>query len=540
MARISTKEDDEPRSKGGFCTIANAGESLRPHESFPIGRMNGERTALDKRALRMRRPPFEISIRLDRSRDERLQRQIYDQIRTAILKGWLTSGSALPSTRTLAIELQCARNTVLGAFDQLLAEGYITGKHGAGTYVANILPEAPIATIKPTASSTEMSAALSQMAESIADLTPDRGERFTSFVPSVPEIGLFPFAIWAQLLAKNWSNPSLALARHLDARGWQPLREAITLYLRSSRMVECDSDQIFMTTGSQNSIDMVARLLLDPGDVVWVEDPCYPGVKAALTAAGGRLVPIALDRDGLSLDAVTSQTPRPRMIVVAPSHQYPIGCVMSLKRRLELLAFAETIDAVILEDDYDSEFRYTGEPLASMQGLDGGKRTIYVGTFSKTMFPAIRTGYIVVPKRFANRFAKARAGLDIQPSIVNQPALADFIDLGHFTSHVRRMRMIYMRRQNSLMEALEKHAVGILTATRQETGLHLIVMLDRDLNLTDREASARAARAGIIVPALSDYYDDQRSTNALLLGFAATAETAMEGRVLQLVKTLCE
>jgi GntR family transcriptional regulator/MocR family aminotransferase len=262
------------------------------------------------------------------------------------------------------------------------------------------------------------------------------------------------------------------------------------------------------------------------------------GTRAALKAAGVRIIPVALDGDGLSLASVPPETPRPRMIVVAPSHQYPIGCVMSLKRRLELLAFAEGNDAVILEDDYDSEFRYTGEPLASMQGLDGGKRTIYVGTFSKTMFPAIRTGFIVVPKRFAERFAKARAGLDIQPSIVNQPALADFINLGHFVAHIRRMRVIYMSRQQSLIDALEKHASGMLTAERQETGLHLIAKLDRELGLSDREASARAVQAGLIVPALSEYYDDKRQTDSLLLGFGATAERAMEGQVLQLVRAL--
>jgi GntR family transcriptional regulator/MocR family aminotransferase len=487
---------------------------------------------------RIRRVPFEVSIRLDRSQDTPLQRQIYDQIRTAILKGQLSSGSPLPSTRVLAVKLQCARNTVLGAFDQLLAEGYITGKHGAGTYVADVLPDVPLPKTGPGRSGVEMSATLSQMAESIADMLPSRGERFTSFVPSVPEIGFFPFSVWGQLLAANWSNPSQLLARHLDPRGWQPLREAITLYLRSSRMVECDSDQIVVTTGSQNSIDMVARLLLNPGDVVWIEDPCYPGIRAALIAAGIRVISVSLDRDGMNIGAVPPETPLPRMIVVAPSHQYPVGCVMSLKRRLELLAFADTIDAIVLEDDYDSEFRYTGDPLASMQGLDGGKRTIYVGTFSKTMFPAIRMGFIVLPKRFANRFAKARAGLDIQPSIVNQPALTDFINLGHFASHVRRMRMIYMSRQQRLVEALENHAGGILTATRQETGLHLIVTLDRELNLTDREASRNAESAGIVAPALSDYYAEHRNGNALLLGFGATAESAMESRVVQLVQSL--
>lgn len=404
--------------------------------------------------------------------------------------------------------------------------------------MADILPDAPPWAVSPIRSDPEAPALLSRMAESIADLIPDRGERFVSFVPSVPEIGMFPFGIWGQLLAKNWSSPSQAMVRHLDARGWQPLREAIASYLRSSRMVECDSSQVLVTTGSQNAIDMVARLLLDPSDVVWIEDPGYPGIKAALTAAGAQVFPIPVDRDGLAAGDVAAEVPRPRMIVVAPSHQYPLGCVMSLKRRLELLAFAESIDATILEDDYDSEFRYTGEPLASMQGLDGGRRTIYVGTFSKTMFPAIRTGYIVVPQRFADRFAKARAGLDIQPSIVNQPALADFINLGHFVSHVRRMRVTYMNRPNALIDAIERHASHTLVAARQESGLHLIATLDGSLGFDDREASRRALRSGLIVPALSEYYADRRSTNSLLLGFGATPENSMEDRVGQLVRAL--
>ncbi|WP_338834482.1 PLP-dependent aminotransferase family protein [Bradyrhizobium septentrionale] len=491
------------------------------------------------KTLRSRRSPFAIHIDLDRTKEVPLQRQLYDQMRQAILSGRVPAGCPLPSTRSLAIELACARNTVLGAFEQLLAEGYVTGRRGAGTFVANILPEKiPRGSIQIGSSDgSSLSSRLSDIGETIAGIMPNRGERFVSFVPSVPEIGMFPFAVWAQALSSTWANPSQLLATYLDARGWTPLREAIAQHLRSTRMVVGDADQVIITSGAQHSIDMVARLLLNRGDVVWIEDPGYPGTRAALLAAGMHVVPIPLDEHGIDI-AAGRDADKPRMIVVAPSHQYPLGCVMSLKRRLELIAFAESNQAFLLEDDYDSEFRFTGEPLASLQGLDAGRRTIYVGTFSKTMFPAVRTGFIVLPERFSEAFSKARAGLDIQPAIVSQPALAAFIREGHLASHVRRMRMVYLRRQQALVAALDKLAQGVLTAEMQETGLHLVARLDRQLGLDDRQASAKAQAGGIAAPPLADYFCDGRATDRLLLGFGTTPESVMDDRVLQLVNSL--
>jgi GntR family transcriptional regulator / MocR family aminotransferase len=490
------------------------------------------------KVLSSRRSSFAVHINLDRTKEVPLQRQLYDQMREAILAGRVPAGKPLPSTRSLAAELGCARNTILGAFEQLLAEGYVTGRRGAGTFVANILPEkTPRGSVQIDTSDSSLSARLSDIGETIAGIMPNRGERFVSFVPSVPEIGMFPFAVWAQLLSSTWTNPSQLLATHLDARGWAPLREAIAQHLRSTRMVVGDADQVVITSGAQHSIDMVARLLLNPGDVVWIEDPGYPGTRAALLAAGMHVVPIPLDESGIDISA-GREADNPRMIVVAPSHQYPLGYVMSLKRRLELIAFAESNQVLLLEDDYDSEFRFTGEPLASLQGLDAGRRTIYVGTFSKTMFPAVRTGFIVLPQRFAEAFSKARAGLDIQPSIVSQPALAAFIREGHLATHVRRMRMVYLKRQQALIAALDKFAQGALTAEMQETGLHLVARLDRRLGLDDRQASAKAQAGGIAAPPLADYFADGRGTECLLLGFGTTPESVMEDRVLQLVNSL--
>jgi GntR family transcriptional regulator/MocR family aminotransferase len=285
---------------------------------------------------------------------------------------------------------------------------------------------------------------------------------------------------------------------------------------------------------------MAARLLLDAGDHVWMEDPGYPGLRTALVAAGATVVPTPVDKQGLSLEARNGRTQAPRMIAVAPSHQYPLGTVMSLERRLELISFATEVDSWIIEDDYDNEFRYAGRPLSALHSLDGGSRVIYVGTFSKVLFPALRLGFLVVPARIAERFALARAALDLQPPILPQPILDAFIREGYFASHVRRMRTTYHQRQLGLVDAIERHLSHILTVRPDSAGMHLLGHLTPEAiqRFTDREASRRVAAHRVIAPPLSDFYADYRPGTALVLGYAAVPERAILQAVQRMAQAL--
>jgi GntR family transcriptional regulator/MocR family aminotransferase len=480
------------------------------------------------------RPPL-LGIGLDRADAAPLQSQLYAQLREAVLRGRLQPGARLPATRTLAQELGCSRNTVLGAFEQLAAEGYLQGSVGAGTFVSRALPEAAPRTpaAPPHRGATAPSGGLSRLALAVTPLMPPRGRRLDAFAPSVPEIGDFPFEIWGRLLAAAWTSPQVGLATHFDARGYRPLREAIADHLKAVRLVECDADQVIITAGAQNALDMTARLLLDPGSRVWIEDPCYPGTRAALVAAGMLVEAIPLDRHGMRIPPPDRVRDPPRLIVVTPSHQYPLGSTMSLRRRLDLLAFAAHHDALILEDDYDSEFRYGGRPLASLQGIDKGGRVVYLGTFSKVMFPALRIAYLVLPTHLAAGFAAARIALDVQPSIVAQPALATFVRDGHLAAHVRRMRVLYARRRDVLLHELRRQARDLVEPEAPETGLHMVVRLPAAAD--DRAISDQALAAGIAAPALSRYFAAGRdAARGLILGYGAVPDAIMPRCVAEL------
>jgi GntR family transcriptional regulator/MocR family aminotransferase len=478
---------------------------------------------------------------LDHDSGVSLRLQLYRQLRDAVLSRQLLSGMRLPATRLLAYELNCSRNTVLGAFEQLLAEGYLEARSGSGTYVANILPEdttQPASLLRPT-KPRESRIGLSRLGESLATMIPSTREPHQALSPSLPDVSLFPFEVWERL-GRVWRHPPRSLSMQTDPRGYLPLREALCAYLRTARMIECKPEQVLVTTGAQNGIHMAARLLLDAGDHVWVEDPGYPGLRTALAAAGAMVVPTPVDRQGLSLEARNERTQMPRMIAVAPSHQYPLGTVMSLERRLELISFATEADSWIIEDDYDNEFRYTGRPLAALHSLDGGSRVIYVGTFSKVLFPAIRLGFLIVPARIAERFALARAALDLQPPILPQPILDAFIREGYFASHVRRMRTIYHQRQLGLVDAIQSHLGHILTVRPDSAGMHLLGHLTPEASqrFTDREASRRVAAFRVIAPPLSDFYADHREGTALVLGFAAVPERAIIQAVQRMAQAL--
>jgi GntR family transcriptional regulator / MocR family aminotransferase len=466
-----------------------------------------------------------------------LFRQIYDGVRDAILEGRLRPGTRLPATRMLAQDLGVSRSTVVLAFEHLIAEGYVSGHRGTGSFVARNLPEERLPRMVPGWPLAEK--------RGIASDGPRPVSRFAELVrrqalgaPLVrrapvpfrigePALDAFPRKVWEQLHARRWRRGSGTLLTYGSPVGYRPLREAIASYLGASRGVRASADQVILTRGSQQAIDLAARLLLDPGDAVWLEDPGYLAARALFQCAGARVMPVQVDDEGLDVSRGIARAPGARLAYVAPSHQFPLGVTMSLPRRLALLDWARS-GRWILEDDYDGEFRYGGRALASLQGLDDANRVLYMGTFSKTMFPSLRLGYIVVPPDLVELFTEARTVLDHLAPSITQAVLADFIAEGHFARHLRRMRALYLERQEALAAIAARELAGLLHATPVETGMHLVGWLE-DTSLDDAVISQLAFNAGIEVPPLSRYCIEPQLPPALLMGFAATSERAISG-----------
>lgn len=482
-----------------------------------------------------------LALHLDPAAALPLHRQLYRQLREAILAGRLAAGSRLPSSRALARDMGCARNTVLGAYEQLFAEGYLEGHVGSGTYVSRVLPEGLLRGAQTTRRHGEMGPrALSRRGQALAALFEPRGHKALPFAPAMPDTRLFPFELWRRLLGRPWRGDAASLTRHGEAGGHAPLRRAIADYLRSARGLDCEGEQVFVTSGAQQALDIVARLLVDPGEAAWVEDPGYRGLRGALAAAGARPVAVPLDTEGLDVAAGRTRAPDARLAVVAPSHQYPLGTVMSLPRRLALLDWAQAAGAWIVEDDYDSEYRYAGRPLAALQSLDRGGRVIYLGTFSKVLFPGLRVGYLVVPPDLVEPVSRARRALDDHPGIAAQPALAAFIAEGHFAAHLRRMRRLYKARQDALLAAAARELDGLLELRPDSAGMHLVAGLAPGLaaRMDDRAAAARARAAGLGPRALADFYLGAPDRQGLLLGYAAEPEAEIAPAVRTLARAL--
>ena len=506
-------------------------------------------------AKRSERAPL-LALSLDPEQATPLHRQIYEQIRGAVLSGRLTAGARLPSSRILARELGCSRNTITNAFELLLAEGYLEGQTGSGTYVSRVLPEELLTARKSRAGRIDGGAVgldtLSKRGRALSEIyrkepgwllehrRGSRGGLSRAFTPNRPEVGQFPFEIFARLLSRTWRNPPDQLVRRGPVAGHPPLRRAIAGYLRALRALDCSEEQVFITSGTQHGLDLIARILLDPGDRVWIEEPGYTGLRGPLIAAAADLVPVPVDAEGLSVEAGRQRAADAQMVVVTPSHQYPLGITMSLTRRLELLAWARDHGVWVVEDDYDSEFRYDGRPLAALQGLDEAGRVLYLGTFTKTLFPTLRVGYLVVPPGLVEPLTRARAAIEDQPAAAVQPALAAFIEDGHFAAHVRRMRKLYATRQEVLLDAAKADLAGLIRLTPDNAGMHLVGALEPDLaaRLDDRAAAARIAEAGLTVPALSSYYLETVRREGLLFGYAGVPEPEIRSAVRQLAATL--
>ena len=480
------------------------------------------------------RPVANLLIRLDARAGETLQRQIYREIRRAILGGAVPPGTRLPSSRALADDLGVSRTTAVLALEQLSAEGYLASRRGAGTFVAEDLPDdlppRPVPGRTPAGPRNSRSthpplsrrgAALAAVPQGAARL----GGPPRAFRVGTPGLDLFPVRLWHRLANRRLRSVTAAGLDYGDPAGLRALREAIAGHVQTARGTRCDADQIVIVGGAQQGLDLVCRLLLDPGDRVWMEEPGYPGARSALVGAGARMVPVRVDAEGLDVDAGTRRAADARLAYVTPSHQYPSGVPMSLRRRLALLRWAAAARAWVVEDDYDSEFRYGSRAVPCLHGLDGDGRVIYAGSFSKTLFPALRLGFLIVPDGLQDRLVAGRRAADQHPPLLDQAVLADFIGDGHFARHLRRMRTAYRERLEALVEAAERFCGGAMRLRPVRTGLHAVADLD---GVDAAEVAQEAAARGVEVTPLAAYYARRaRAANGLVLGFAAVPSAAL-------------
>ena len=454
-----------------------------------------------------------------------LYRQLYDGFRRAIIEGRVRAGQRVPSTRVLANELDISRISVLGAYEQLLSEGYFETFVGAGTCVAQSIPDElvkplPLEARRPNLGTVQpmgrrrVSRRAAAWAQSPVQSWLDN---LGAFRVSLPALDQFPLDTWSKLVAMHARTPTRGIMAYGNPMGHLPFREAIAEYLHASRSVRCDPSQILITTGSQQALQLCAQVLLNPGDAIAMEEPGYPGARAAFHAVGAKLAPIPLDQDGIVVASIAKQGRAARAVYVTPSHQYPMGMAMSATRRMLLLNWAARNNAWIIEDDYDSEYRFNGRPIASLQGMDSNDRVIYIGTFSKVMFPALRLGYLVVPKDLLPAFSAARASADDFCSTLYQVALTEFMGEGHFARHIRRMRTLYRERRKRLVRAIETHLKGNLEVVGDDAGMHLVALLASGVD--DTAIGVGCAKAGIAAMPLSCCYVRLPRRGGLVLGY---------------------
>ncbi|MGX9394022.1 MocR-like pyridoxine biosynthesis transcription factor PdxR (plasmid) [Nitrobacteraceae bacterium UC4446_H13] len=453
---------------------------------------------------------------LDRSDTRPLQDQIVAFFREAISSGQMRSGSRLPPSRELAKELSVARNTVALAYERLIAEGYLDSRVGSGTFVTKGLPDN-----KPAKRDSLVRRPSTRGQQMLNAVTGFVASSTLPLTPGLPALDEFPFTLWARLTNRFWRSEPRDLLPYGDPAGYAPLRKALSNYLRAARGIACDPGQVLIVSGSQAGIDTTARVLLDPGDPVWVEDPGYVSGRSALAANGARLIPVPVDEQGLDPAEGARIAPNAKLAVVSPSHQYPLGSIQSLPRRMAMLDWAERADAWILEDDYDGEFRYAAKPVSALHSLDPAGRVLYLGTLSKVLAPSLRIGYLVVPPDLVNAFIAARAVSDRHVPIEIQAVVTEFIAGGHLAAHIRRLRPIYDARRCALLDAF-RDTNGTIEPFDYSAGLHFIAKVPSEFY--DVKASALGLKAGVNAPALSTYSLARTDLNGFVIGFANTPE----------------
>ena len=479
----------------------------------------------------------------DRISGEPLYRQIYRSLRAAILSGRLEPGTRLPSTRAAASELGVGRNTVIAVFEQLADEGFVSSRIGDGTRVAEVdaevirrsLQSARHAAARPDSSPAVGTAALSGRGRALSGAS--RGSFAQgAFQTGLPDIAAFPHRTWARIVARHAREPERERLGYADAAGDPRLRSAIAGYVAAARGVECSPERVIVVTGAQAALDLSARLLLDPGDRAWLEEPGYLGARAALVAAGALIEPVRVDAQGMDVEAGEERCPGARLAYITPSCQYPMGSTLVLERRLLLLDWAERAGAFVIEDDYDSEYRYRGRPIASVQGLDPHGRVVYVGTFAKTMLPALRVGYLIVPDGLQAAFASAVRNTGHTAPQPVQGALAEFIDAGHYGAHVRRMRNRYAQRQALMFKLVREHLSGTIELAPTDSGMQVAGWLADGVD--DRAVAEAGRRAGLALRPLSPYWLGPGARPGLHLGYAAVPEDELEPAVQRLARVI--
>ena len=462
-------------------------------------------------------------VAIDRTAAIPLYRQLYDGFRSAILEGRLRPGQRIPSTRVLAAEIRVSRFPVLNAYAQLLAEGYLESHVGAGTVVSSSLPEQLTSTRLATTKAKAAKHGPRRVATRSSVLP--RNENFPwmahlgAFRVGQVAFAQFPHQIWSSLVVRHSRALNALSAHYGNSMGTESLRRAIANYLNIARSVRCEPDQVLIVNGSQQALEITARVLLDPGVPVWIEEPCYRLARHVFELNGCELIPGPVDAEGLDVAAGISKCRKARAAFVSPSHQFPLGVTMSASRRLRLIEWAQRSGAWIIEDDYDSEYRYESQPIASLQGLDPNSRVIYIGTFSKVLFPSLRLGYIVVPLDLLDRFIAMRRVMDLGSSSFHQEVLADFIEEGHFERHIRRMRTLYSDLRRLLVNHVREHLHKIVSLVGDEAGMHVTAILNT--RHRDEEVAVRAVRQKLSLWPLSRLYLN-RPRQGFVLGFGGT------------------
>lgn len=490
---------------------------------------------------------MDLAININQNLSKPLHRQLYEEIRQAILCGRLTPGQRIPSTRFLAKSLSISRSTVTTSYEQLLSEGYLETVTGSGTFVCKQIPDDLIQSnlikseLKIKNHNPASDIKLSKYGETLVQ---------TANVPRIPEPKLqinfrygtpslneFPVKLWRRLLSRYCNANQDWLDYSTQPNGYQPLREAITRYLTRSRAVNCQPEQILITNGTQQALDLILRLLITPGETIAIENPGYLSARIIFETQGAKILPVSVDNSGLIVQELANSPQKNiRLIYVTPSHQFPTGAILSLSRRLELLAWAQQSRKLIIEDDYDSEFRYGEKPIPALQGLDRSDSVLYIGTFSKILFPSLRIGYLVIPKDLVTIFTRAKWLSDRHLPILEQQALAEFINEGYLERHIRKMRSIYDKRRQTLVKALKKYFGKRAKILGEKAGIHVMARLNT--NLSDEEIIQRAASFGIGMMSASPHYMGHCPKGEFIFGYGELTETKLEEGIIKLAEII--
>src|ERR1044071_3573743 len=461
----------------------------------------------------------------DRPPHQTISDWLYSELRGSILGGRLRPGTRLPSSRDFARQHSLSRGTVVVVFERLLAEGYLSSRVGSGTWVSRRGAAGARARAESQTPPAYVRRVISAYARPKAYEGWVAAEGRRPFQMRDPALDEFPTKLWGQLVARRARTFQSWLRTEDDGRGYRPLREAAAHYLGSSRGVRCSADQVMIVSGVQQALDLLARLLLKRDDPVWVEDPAYVGATMAFSNAGAKIVPVPVDEQGLSVSAGVRMCARPKGMYLTPAHQFPLGMTMSLERRMEVLRCASRVGAFVIEDDYDSEYRFEGRPVPTLQSLDRSSSVIVVGSFSKLLFPSLRLGYVVLPPSLVDYFLAFRLQTDFRSVSLDQAVLCDFIEGGHLGRHLRRMRELYAGRLATLLKGGHRHLTGLLEISNIQAGLYTVGFLKN--GMTSREAEQAAAAHGVEAVALDRYTLKRPDPQGVLLGFAAFDEATI-------------